>query len=239
MLKMFYIIFVNLFRAPYMIPRMRYKAQHPEKYSIENRYELAKRCVYLMKRAGRIRTKAYGIENLPQEGGYVLYPNHQGKYDALGIVHTHQKPCSVVMDKAKSNTILVKEFIDLLEGKRLDKNNVKQALGIINEVANEVKNGKRFILFPEGGYQFNNRNILGEFKVGCFKIALRSKAPIIPVALVDSYRVFNSYHIGPVTTQVHYLEPIYYEQYGQMRTLEIAALVKQRIQDKLDEVLNS
>lgn len=73
--------------------------------------------------------------------------------------------------------------------------------------------------------------------MGCFKIALKSKAPIVPVALVDSYRVFNSYHLGPVTTQVHYLEPIFYEQYGKMRTAEIAALVKQKIQEKLDEVL--
>lgn len=237
MLKMFYVIFMNLFRAPYMIPKMRYKAQHPEKYSIEDRYELAKHCVRLMKGTGMIRTKAFGTEKLPQEGGYMLYPNHQGKYDALGIVYTHKKPCSVVIDKDKSNTILVKEFIDLLEGKRLDKADARQALGIINEVAEEVKKGRRFILFPEGGYRFNNHNILGDFKVGCFKIALKSKAPIVPVALVDSYRVFNSYHLGPVTTQVHYLEPIYYEQYGKMRTTEIAALVKQKIQEKLDEVL--
>lgn len=192
-----------------------------------------------MKGTGKIQTEAYGTENLPKEGGYMLYPNHQGKYDALGIVHTHQKTCSVVIDREKSNTILVREFVDLLEGKRLDKDDVKQALGIINEVAEEVKKGKRFILFPEGGYQFNNHNKLGDFKIGCFKIALKSKAPIIPVALVDSYRVFNSYHVGLVTTQVHYLEPIFYEQYAQMRTTEIAALVKQRIQEKLDEVLKN
>lgn len=239
MLKMFYVIFMNLFRAPYMIPKMRYEAQHPEEYSLEDRYKLAQHCVKLMKRTGKIKTYAYGMENLPSEGGYMLYPNHQGKYDALGIVHTHQKPCSVVIDREKSNTILVKEFIDLLEGKRLDKYDVRQALSIINEVAEEVKNGKRFILFPEGGYRFNNQNMLGDFKIGCFKIALKAKVPIVPVALVDSYRVFNSYHIGSVTTQVHYLEPIFYEEYAQMRTVEIAALVKLRIQEKLNEVLKN
>ncbi len=59
------------------------------------------------------------------------------------------------MDKAKSNTILVREFVDLLQGKRLDKKkDVRQALTIINEVSEEVKQGKRYILFPEGGYEF-------------------------------------------------------------------------------------
>ena len=65
----------------------------------------------------------------------MMYPNHQGKYDALGIIYTHKKPCSIVMDRAKSNTILVREFIDLLQGKRLDKKDVRQALTIINEVS--------------------------------------------------------------------------------------------------------
>ena len=55
----------------------------------------------------------------------MMYPNHQGKYDALGIIYTHREPCSLVMDKAKSNTILVREFVDLLQGKRLDKKDVR------------------------------------------------------------------------------------------------------------------
>lgn len=238
MLKFIYVILMNLFRAPYMIPKMRHEADHPEKYSMEERYALRRHAIRLMKRTGGIHTKAYGTENLPAEGGYMMYPNHQGKYDALGIMDTHDRPCSLVMDKAKSNTILVKEFVDLVQGKRLDKKNVRQALSIINEVAKEVSNGARYILFPEGGYDFNNRNNVCNFKAGSFKIALKSKAPIVPVALIDSYRVFNSFWMGPVTTQVHYLKPIYFEEYGSLRTQEIANLVRDRIQEKIDEVLS-
>lgn len=238
MLKFIYVILMNLFRAPYMIPKMRHEADHPEKYSVEERYALCRHAIRLMKLTGGIHTKAYGTENLPAEGGYMMYPNHQGKYDALGIMDTHDKPCSLVMDKAKSNTILVKEFVDLVQGKRLDKKNVRQALSIINEVAEEVSNGARYILFPEGGYDFNNRNNVCNFKAGSFKIALKSKAPIVPVALIDSYRVFNSFWMGPVTTQVHYLKPIYFEEYGSLRTQEIANLVRDRIQEKIDEVLS-
>ena len=182
MLRFLYVIIMNLFRAPYIIPKMRREAEHPERYTEEERYNLVKHVIRLMKLSGKVHTKAYGTENLPREGGYIMYPNHQGKYDALGIIYTHKNPCSVVMDKAKSNTILVKEFIDLIQGKRLEKDNVRQALTIINEVAQDVISGKRYILFPEGGYEFNNKNRVAAFKAGSFKSAIKAKAPIIPVA---------------------------------------------------------
>ena len=168
-----------------------------------------------------------------------MYPNHQGKYDVLGILITHEKPCSFVMDKNKSHTMLVREFIDLVQGKRLEKDNPRQGIVVINEVAREVAAGKRYILFPEGGYKFNNHNNVCDFKAGSFKIALKSKAPIIPIALIDSYKVFNSIHLGPITTQVHYLEPITYDEYKDMKTQEIAALVKERIEEKIAAIEKS
>lgn len=229
MFRFIYVIIMNLFRAPYLIPKMRYEAEHPEKYTEAERYRLARHVIHLMKSSGNISTKAYGIENLPQTGGYIMYPNHQGKYDALGIVDTHKSPCSIVMDKAKSNTILVKEFIDLVQGKRLEKDNVRQALTIINIIAKEAAQGKKYILFPEGGYEFNNNNRVEAFKAGSFKSAVKAKVPIVPVVLIDSYKVFNSFHLGKVQTQVHYLKPIFYDEYKDMTTAEIATLVHKRI----------
>ncbi len=47
---------------------------------------------------------------------------------------------------------------------------------------------------------------------------MKSHVPIIPIALIDSYKVFNSFHFGPVTMQVHYLKPIEYDEYKDMKT---------------------
>lgn len=237
MFKLFYVVFMNLFRAPYMIPKMKYESEHPEKYSEKQRYSLVQHVISLMNKTGRIRTLSFGEENLPAEEGYVMVPNHQGKYDVLGIIATHKAPCSFVMDRAKSYTILVREFVDLVQGKRLDKQDVRQAMRIINAVAEEVKKGKRYIIFPEGDYEFNNQNLVNDFKAGSFKSAVKAKAPIVPVALIDSYRVFNSYTFGAVTTQVHYLRPLYYEDYKDMNTRQIAACVKERIQQTIEENL--
>lgn len=239
MFNLFYVIFMNFHRAPYIIPKMRYQADHPEKFSEEQRYALTHHVIYLMNRTGKITTKATGLENLPEEGGYIMYPNHQGKYDVLGIMYTHKKPCSFVMDKLKSHTILVREFVDLVQAKRLEKDNPRQGITIINQVAKDVAAGKRYILFPEGGYRFNNKNRVADFKAGSFKIALKSKAPIVPIALIDSYKVFNSFHVGPITTFVHYLKPICYNEYKHLSTQQIAKLVKSRIEEKIQQELGA
>lgn len=237
MFKFIYVIVMNLFRAPYIIPKMRYEADHPEKFTEKQRYRLVRYIITLMMKSGRVHTECFGEEKLPKDQGYVMYPNHQGKYDALGIIISHKEPCSLVMDKAKSNMILVSEFVDLVQGKRIEKDNVRQGMQIILEVTEDVKNGMKYILFPEGGYEFNNRNKVCDFKAGSFKCAVKAKAPIVPVALIDSYKVFNTFHFGSVTTQVHFLEPLYYEDYKNLKTKDIADIVKLRIEEKINEVL--
>ena len=92
MLRFIYVIIANLFRAPWIIPKMRRMASHPDRYTISERYALAQQMIRYMSASGRISTEVYGIENLPDKGGYIMFPNHQGKYDALGIISTHPSP---------------------------------------------------------------------------------------------------------------------------------------------------
>ena len=71
------------------------------------------------------------------------------------------------------------------------------------------------------------------FKPGSFKAAVRAKAPIVPVCLIDSYKPFNTLTVGPVVTKVSFLKPLYYEEYKDMKTPEIASIVRQRIIDEM------
>lgn len=237
MFRFYFVIIMNLFRLPYILPKMNYMIKHSERYSEQKRYAVVKRLIRIMKRTGTIFTKSFGAEHLPKEGGYVMFSNHQGKYDALGIVHTHIKPCSIVMDEARSHTILTSQVIDLVDGKRIKKDDIRQAMQIILEMAEETAKGKIFLIFPEGGYFYNKKNTLSEFKAGCFKSAMKAKVPIVPVAIIDSYKVFEGFYFSPICTQVHYLKPIPYEEYKGMKTIEVAELVKGQIEAKIEEVL--
>jgi 1-acyl-sn-glycerol-3-phosphate acyltransferase len=233
-------ILINLHRIIYYVVKARIWMRHPERHSVEERYALANEMVTKMNNSEGYKTITYGQEKLPKEGGYILYPNHQGKYDVLGIFTGHKKPLSFVMDEAKAHIILVAEFLMLVDGKALVLNDLRQTLRIFQEMAKEIQTtSKKFIIFPEGGYKENNQNIVEHFKPGSFKVAYMSKAPIIPVALVDSYKVYNSPLRGPVTTYVYYLDPIYYDEYKDMKTTEIASVVEERIKDKIKEHLAS
>ncbi len=231
-------IIKNLHRIIYYVTKTHIWLRHPERHSMEERYAIAQEMVEKMNKSSGYKTIAYGQEKLPKEGGYVMYPNHQGKYDVPGIFTAHDKPCSFVMDEKKSHIILVNEFLLLVDGKRLMMDNLRQTLTIFQEMAKEiVEEGRKFILFPEGGYKEDNRNIVEPFKAGSFKLAQMSKCPIVPVALIDSYKVYNSPHKGPVTTYVYYLDPIYYEDYKGMKTVDIALMVEQKIKKKIEEHL--
>lgn len=236
MWRMPYTILKNLPILPGVLETMHRMIDRPECYTEQEGYDYVRYIVSLMERTGHIRTVAHGAELLPREGGYVLYPNHQGKFDAYAIVSAHDDPLTVVMDREKSYSPFVSEIIDLLRGKRMELDNARQALTIINQISGEVKEGRRYILFPEGGYSDEKQNALWEFKPGCFKAATKVGAPIIPVALVDSYQVYNSWKLTPVTVHVHFLEPICFEEYKDMSTHQISLLVRQRIEEKLKEL---
>ncbi len=236
MFRFFYVIFINLFRMPYMIPKMRYYADHQDRFSEGRRYQLARRVISIINHTGCIRTHADGMENLPEEGGYLLYPNHQGKYDVLGIMITHDKPCSFIMDEKKSRGILIREFTDMLNGGRIDQSDLRGTLLLFKEIAARVAAGARYIIFSEGGYYPGKKNNVGEFKPGSFKLAKMARVPIVPVAIYDTYKAFNSPVFGPVYNRVRYLEPIPYETYRNMRTREIAELVRLRIQEALRDL---
>ncbi len=231
-------ILINMHRIIYYVTKAHIWLRRPWRHSMDERYRVAQEMVEKMNKSSGYKTIAYGTEKLPAEGGYVMYPNHQGKYDVLGIFTSHDKPCSFVMDEKKSHIILVNEFLMLVNGKRLMMDNLRQTLTVFKEMAKEItEEGRKFILFPEGGYKENNRNIVEQFKPGSFKLAQMSKCPIVPVALVDSYKVYNSPHKGPVTTYVYYLDPISYEEYKGMKTVEIAQMVENKIKAKIEEHL--
>ena len=230
-----FVIIISLPIIIFYMLKVSYIDRHPADYSEENRYLLAQKAISVMQRNGFIRTDVYGTENLPQSGGYVMYPNHQGKYDAPGIISVHPTPCTVVMDKQRSKLPIANQFIILLQGSRLDKTDMKSQLKTIVDITNQVKDGRRYIIFPEGGY-CHNHNDVQDFLPGAFKCAIKSKSPIVPVALIDSYKPFELNSLKPVTTQVHFLEPIYYEEYKDMTSKEIAELTRTKIINKIQNV---
>ncbi len=232
-IRFYYVIVMRIFSIMYFVPKMAYYAKHPEKYSEQDRYDLALIVINKVRKTARVTTEYYGQENLPEKSGYIMFSNHQDKYDGLGIFAGHKKPCSVLKDKKRSNMFIAKQFIDLLGGQRIEKGSPRQQILALNAIAEEVRNGRNYLVFPEGGYGKKTNNSMTEFKYGCFTSAIKAKCPIVPVAVIDSYKAFGSRSLGKVKTKVIYLKPIPYEEYEGMKAREVCALVRSRILEEI------
>jgi 1-acyl-sn-glycerol-3-phosphate acyltransferase len=229
MLRYVYVIIRGIYVIPYYIYQMIKYYNDPGQYSEEACYSLAMKVIKRIKRIGRIDTYITGTENLPEKGGYIMYSNHQGKYDALGIMIGHKKPCTFIIAKKQSQPIFTTQFVDLIRAKRLDFEDIRQQVAVMNAVMDEVKAGRRYLIFPEGGYT-DNHNRLQEFKVGSFKCAQKAHCPIIPVVVYDTYKPFAINSLRRVSNQVHFLRAISYEEYKGLKTVQIRDLVVQRIE---------
>ena len=122
-----------------------------------------------------------------------------------------------------------KQIARLLHAKAMDRSDVRQSMTVIREVAEEVKKGRNYIIFAEGTRSREGNKLLS-FKGGAFKSAVYAKCPIVPVAIIDSYKAFDIHSVKKMTAQIHYLEPLTYEEYKGLKTVEIAAIVKERIE---------
>lgn len=228
-----FMVMRHLFQVPKWFMHIDKMGKNKDKYSEKERYDYLRRIVQTVNVSGRVDVKGYGMEHLPEEG-FILFPNHQGLFDMLALIDTCPRPLGAVIKKEASKWILVKQVVESLDGIPMDRSDIRSSMEVIKKMAEDVKNGRNFVIFPEGTRNREGNKIL-DFKAGTFKSAILAKCPIVPVALIDSYRPFDISSIKKETVQIHYLEPIYPEQYMGLKTKEIADIVHDRIQKRIDE----
>ncbi len=215
-------------KAPYYFLRI-WWCSKSKKISYENSFAYIKKVTKAANKAGRVKIESYGLENIPDENGFVFFPNHQGLFDVLVFLESSPVPFAFVMKKEVRNTILLKQVANALGSLSIDREDIRQSMKVIQTMTEEVKKGKNFLIFPEGT-RSKQGNKPADFKGGSFKSAVKAKCPIVPCALIDSFKPFDEKSTQPVTVKLFYLPPLYYEEYKDMKTTEIAAEVKHRIE---------
>ena len=194
----------NIILVPFMWCKLCYHAHHVDKYTEEEHYKMLKFIVRRANKGGNVTIAAEGLDNIPKENGFMFFPNHQGMYDVLAIMDVCPVPISVVAKKEVANIQFLKQVFACTKAYMIDREDVRQAMQVIMNVAKEVKAGRNYIIFPEGT-RSRNGNKIGTFKGGSFKV------------------------------QVCFLPPLYYDEYKDMKTTEIAAIVQERIRKTIEE----
>lgn len=222
----------NFWKVPPAWIKLCHYAKNTEKYDEETKYKHIQYILKLGVYSGNIDLEVHGTENIPKENGFLLYGNHQGMFDIMAIAATCDNPLAAVLKKELAEIPFLKQILQCTNSFPMDREDIRQSMTVIQKVTEEVKKGRNYLIFPEGTRSRKGNEML-EFHGGSFKCALKAKCPIVPIALVDSFRVLDEKGSKPVKVQIHYLKPIPYEEYKGMKTVEVAAMVKDRIAEVL------
>ncbi len=224
------VILKNLAKFPSAYWKLCHYAKHTDDYSYEEKYAHIRYIFGRVITSGNVDLQVYGKENIPEDDGFVIISNHQGLFDVIAIVESCEKPLAAILKKELCKVPILKQVIKCTKSYPMDREDIRQSLEVIVNVTKEVKNGRNFLIFPEGT-RSKNKNEMLDFHSGSFKCATKSKGTIVPVAVIDCYKVLDQKGSKPVTVQIHYLEPIRYEEYKDLNTVELAQMVRSRIEE--------
>lgn len=237
MFRLFLMVIRNLLIVPWAYFKLRRYARHPDAYSDQERYGFIRFLIQRALKKGNIDLKVYGQENLPEENGFMLYSNHQGKFDPMPIIASCGRPIRAVMKKELYANHFLRLLIDASRSLLMDRGNIRQSVKVIREVVENVNTGHNVVIFPEGETSKSNR--LMDFHSGSFRCAIETHCPVVPIALVDSFRPFDEKGFKKRRVQIHYLTPITWEEYRELSSSGLAGLVKERIRQAIDSSLSA
>jgi 1-acyl-sn-glycerol-3-phosphate acyltransferase len=194
---------------------------------------LAKQIMTVPLVATNTQVKVVGKENLPSNTGFSIYSNHTSMMDVPVLMYKLNKhPVAFLAKKAVINLFAVGKWTPKLGCVMIDRSNARKGAESIINVIKNVKSGSTMVVFPEGT-RSNEIGTLNEFKPGSFKVALKSKAPLVPITIVKQKNFKKVKWPLPkrITLVIH--EPIPFSEYKGMASLELAEKVRKIISSSL------
>lgn len=178
-------------------------------------------CRKLVKSTG-MTLEVIGRENLPQEGTVLYVATHKSVFDIVILLTLIDDPAIFIGKKEVASMPFVNKWFDALGCIYVDREDMREALKSIMSGISELKKGQSIVLFPEGTRNMSNE--INPFKEGGFKLATKTKVPIVPIALSNTYKVFEEKkRIQKTKVVVNIGEPIITSQLSKE---ELAALPK-------------
>lgn len=174
----------------------------------------------------------HGLENIPK-GPVLFVSNHQSNMDIAIICGFIDKPKGFIAKKELKKLPLINKWITLAGSIYLDRENPRKSMEGILEGIKTLKNGHSLVVFPEGTRSRGDK--MGEFKSGSFKLATKSKVPIVPLTIDGTYRVMeaNKILIKPSNINFYVHKPIYTDKLSKEEIAKLPETVEHIIRSKL------
>jgi 1-acyl-sn-glycerol-3-phosphate acyltransferase len=188
----------------------------------------------LLKMAGAQIT-VVGVENIPKDSAVVYVGNHQSNFDIPLMISCVPGTKGFIAKKEILKMPLVRDWMQLMQCVFIDRSNIRQQVKAISEGVQTLKNGQSIVVFPEGTRSPDGR--LGEFKPGSLKLATKSGAPIVPVAIINSRGLMPKGRmiITPAEVKIVIMKPIEITPEMNKETGALADQIKTMIEREMHE----
>lgn len=113
----------------------------------------------------------------------------------------------------------------------IDRKKTSNAVATLNAAAEQVRDGKTVLIFPEGTR--GDSDTIGKFKKGGFHLAKSAGVPILPVGVRGARGIFprGSLLVRPGRVEVHIGEPIAADVVTERDAGELVPLLRARIME--------
>lgn len=175
-----------------------------------------------------------GFENIPDKT-CVFMGNHQSILDIPVMRYSTQRTLDFVAKKELAKAPLIGYWITHVKSVTIDRDNVREGMKAINQAVNNIKDGYNFTIFPEGTRSKDGK--IHEFKKGSVKIATKSKAPIVPVAIKGTSACFeDSKEFVPGKVKVIFGEAIETENISREVEKELMLRVEESVRNLYEKI---
>lgn len=133
-----------------------------------------------------------GLENLPKNQTVLFVSNHQSNFDIPLLLGTINIPKGFIAKKELENWPLISTWMKYINCIFMDRDNLRKSAASIIEGINILKSGYSMVIFPEGTR--SKGKPVSDFKGGSFKLATKSKCPIVPLTINGTYKLLEENH---------------------------------------------
>ena len=182
----------------------------------------------------RVKVKTSGLEQTPKSGRFLLVSNHIDNIDpAFLLTYFRHSQLAFISKREVQQFFLVGQLMHKILCQPINRENDREALKTILKCIQIIKEDKASIaVFPEGYIKPDKK--LHHFRPGVFKIATKTKVPIVVCTLRDTPLVLNNFmHLKPSTVELRLLTVIYPEEYEDLTTVELSDRIYQLMADDL------
>jgi 1-acyl-sn-glycerol-3-phosphate acyltransferase len=154
-----------------------------------------------------VRVQIKGLERIPS-GTCIFAANHTSSADAPAVVGAIPRRIAILLKRSLFDWPIVGQAFRLAHFIPVDRFNRDSAIESVDKAIEAIRNGQSFLIYPEGTRSPDGR--LQTFKKGIAAMAIKSGAPIVPIACSGAHRVMEKRKLSIKSGHilVEFLDPI-------------------------------